>query len=606
MKKNEHPAGGAGNAVKFEAICARLAAIENPVVRELEMKAAIRDLNHECGIEAIRARVKQIIAENRKHAQATVVSQPEDIDRVVTEFDDEYALVSIKGDVRVLREFINNEGHPDFELMKPYAFETWTADQPKITVQHGNKTVEKSAASVWLEHPDHRKYEGGLVFEPGVTEQPIAPGAKWPRHYNLWKGWGVEPSEEGSCELFKAHLLDVHCGGDKELYTHTWNHFAHMFQRPMEKPSTCNAAIGDPGIGKSIVGEIIGKLAGDCYVPVTSELLNGNFNGHMRCAIFVQADEATYAHDKKLAAKLKNNITCTRREINDKGDKVFPVNAFDRYYFTAEKRDGLPVEKGDRRFAMAEPLPTHAEDTKYFGAMVKQMEDGGYRRLMYELMHTDLTDFDCHKCPKTQARARAIQEVADVEVSFMIDIAMTLELWDYDDDGYLKDETLVPCALLRELFFKYAGNRRLPSRATETKLGIMWTKVGIVGGRKMTLTKEIWIDGELFGHGKRLNTYKLPDPQEMRDKLIAEHQLPDDCFAEGAEIPRRPPRTPEGWRRPPIDPLDLDHGGRRHGLARRSKRGKWEKRAETAKPRAEKRPNFAGRSGHGNGASGAH
>ena len=546
MKKSEKPAGGPGpDAAKFEAVCARLAAIENPGVREIEMKAAIRELNHEYGITVIRARVKQIIAENRKHAQKTVVAQPEDIDRMVAEFNKEYAIISIHGDVKVMREFINKEGWLDFELMKPQAFETWTADHPKIAVNgRGNSVVEKSAASVWLSRPDHRKYEGGLVFEPGVAEQPIAPGAKWPRYYNIWHGWGVEPSEEGSCELFKTHLRDVYCCGDYALYAHTWNHFAHMFQRPMEKPTTCNAAIGPPGIGKTMVGEVLGKLVGAGYVPVTSDLLNGNFNGHMKCAILVQVDEATYAHDRKLAAKLKNNITCNKRAINDKGEKVFTVDAYDRYFFTAEKRDALPVEKDDRRLCMTEPLNTHQEDTKYFGAMIEQMKAGGYRRLMHELMTTDLTGFDCHKCPKTQARARAIQEVADVEVSFLIDMAMTLEDWDYDDDGYLKTETLIPCAVLREQFFKYAGARRLNSRSSETKLGIEWAKAGIISGRKVTLKTATWINGKERHYGDRANAYKLPDPQEMRDKLIAEHGLPADCFANGEEILRRPPDTP--------------------------------------------------------------
>jgi hypothetical protein len=597
MKKSKKPAGGSANEAKFQAVCARLAAIKDEGARYIEAKKAIAELNYEYPLGVIQKRVQQIIAENKKAAKTAATDKPEDVGRVVAEFNDEYGIVSINGDVKVVREFINKDGLQDFQLMTPYAFEIWTADHPKIVVQHGNKTVEKSAASVWLEHPDHRKCEGGLVFEPGVVEQPIAPGSKWPRYYNIWKGWGVEPSEEGSCELFKTHLLNVHCCGDKELYTHTWNHFAHMFQRPMEKPTTCNASIGDPGIGKSLVGDIIGKLAGDGYVPVTSDLLNGNFNGHMKCAIFVQADEATYAHDKKLAAKLKNNITCKVRAINDKGEKVFTVNAYDRYYFTAEKRDGLPVEKGDRRFAITEPLNAHAEDTAYFSAMMKQMKAGGYQRLMYELMHTDLAEFDCNKCPKTQARARAIQEVADVEVSFMIDMAMTLELWDYREDGFLKSETLIPCALLRDQFFKYAGSRRLNSRSTETRLGIEWAKAGIISGRKVTLTKETWINGKLLGYGDRVNAYKLPDPQEMRDKLIAERQLPADCFANGAKIQHQPKWEPPP---PPIEPVDLPPIERRPGYAGRAKRNKG------YAGRAERRKGAASRAGRGNGMDAAH
>jgi hypothetical protein len=540
MNKHEKPAGTPGNEVKFQAVCARIAAINDEGMRYIEEKKAIAELNYEYPLGVIQKRVNQIIAENKKAAKAAVAGKPEDINGMVAKFNEKYALISINGDVKVLREFVD-KGRLDFQLMTPQAFETWTADQPKIIMQRGNSIIEKSAASVWLEHADHRKYEGGLVFEPGVKEQPKAPGAKWPWCYNLWHGWGVEPSEEGSCELFKTHLRDVFCAGDTVVYAYVWNYFAHMFQHPMEKPTTAIAGIGPPGIGKSFVGDRIGYLVGDGYVLVTSELLTGNFNGHLKDAIFTQADEATYAHDKKLAAKLKNNITCGKREINDKREKVYRVDAFDRNFFTAEKRDALPVEKDDRRMCITEPLTTHQEDTEYFGVILDELKAGGYQRLMHELMTTDLADFDCHKCPKTQARARAIQEVADVEVGFLIDMAMTLEYWEHDDDGFLEDETLIPCSILRDEFFKYANKRRLNSRGTDTKLGMLWAGAGIVGGQKTRLKQETTINGKTLHYNDRVNAYKLPNPQEMRDKLIAEHGLPIDCFAGGAEIRWRTP-----------------------------------------------------------------
>ena len=537
---------------KFEGVCARIAANENVGVRAVEERAAIAELNHNYNLGEIQARVKQIIKDNKQHAKEARLAPDSDVEEMVDKFNKEYAIVSLKGDVKVVREFVNKKGWRDFELMTTWAFETWVADQPKIVTQRGNAIVERSAASVWLAHPNRRKHEDGMIFEPGVKEQPILPGERWPRYYNIWQCWGVEPSEEGSCDLFKAHLRDVYCCGDEELYTHTWNHFAHMFQKPMEKPTTCNAAIGPPGIGKSIVGDILGILVGPGYVTVTADLMNGNFNGHLKAAILVQADEALYAHDKRVAAKIKNNITCKQREINDKGDKVYMVNAYDRLFCTAERRDGLPVEKDDRRFAITEPLATHQEDTEYFGAMIKQLENGGYQRLMHEFLATDLSKFNPYKCPKTQARARAVQEVADVEVSFLIDMATTLECWNYNDgDGFI-EETYIFCSTLREQFFKYAGTRRLNCRATETKLGMAFAKAGITGGHKQRLKQSTFINGELKPYGFRANAYLLPDPQVMRDKMIAEFGLPADCFKDAEKILRRP----EGQAAPTLAEVD--------------------------------------------------
>ena len=171
------------------------------------------------------------------------------------------------------------------------------------------------------------------------------------------------------------------------------------------------------------------------------------------------------------------------------------------------------------------------------------------------MLATDLSKFDPYKCPKTQSLARAAQEVADVEVGFMIDMATTLEFWDHDEEGYLKTETLVPSSVLRDQFFEYAKRRRLNSRGSDTALGMKWVAVGFVGGRKCVLAESTWINGTLRTIGFRANAYKLPDPQEMRDKLIAEHGLPTDCFKDAAKIRRLPPK-PEA----PLEPDDRATG----------------------------------------------
>ena len=139
----------------------------------------------------------------------------------------------------------------------------------------------------------------------------------------------------------------------------------------------------------------------------------------------------------------------------------------------------------------------------------------------------------------------------DVEVSFLIDMARSLELW--DDDGSedeprrLRLETRIPAVTLRDLFFKYAGKRHLNSRSTETKLGKLWAEMGFIGGVKVRLPQETWINGKSLLSGTRVNGYILPRPEELRARLIERFQLPRDCFADAAEI---------HWVEPP-DPDDI-------------------------------------------------
>jgi hypothetical protein len=530
--------------------------IENIVMIDdaAERYIAEQRLAKDCGIGVgiIRGKVKAILKAlkaNKAGSKKQPLYDDPDLIALFEELNETFAVISMNGAVRVLRE---KEDGKDFELMKDRDFNLWLADQGKIPVS------EKRVAALsvlWLEWPGHRKFDG-VCFEPGVFEPQ---GSK----YNFWRGWGVEPSEQGSCELFKRHLRDNVFPSD-ELYDFAWKLNAHRFQFPRIKPTVAIATIGDEGTGKSYAAEKFGKLHGGGYVPVTRDQLAAPFNGFMQRITFAQYDEAIYAHDHKLVPKIMNEVTCKTRLINDKGEKVVHVNAYDFSWFTANKRDALPALPGSRRWFISDVLPTHKEDTDYFAAIEKELDEGGYERLLWELLHTDLTDFDPNKCPKTEALSRAIQEVLPVEMTFLIDMANTLELWDDDDGDAERDadaprhlvETCVPAVTLRELFFKYAGKRHLNSRATETKLGALWAGFGFVGGVKVRLERETWVNGKLRASGERVNGYKLPDPQELRDKLIEKLQLPKDCFDNGAKFAGARKAEPEARKPHPLDYLD--------------------------------------------------
>lgn len=63
----------------------------------------------------------------------------------------------------------------------------------------------------------------------------------------------------------------------------------------------------------------------------------------------------------------------------------------------------VPTELLDRRFVILDVNPRRARDTKYFGAMIKQMESGGYEALLWYLMNLKI-DIDLRNCmPDTDA-----------------------------------------------------------------------------------------------------------------------------------------------------------------------------------------------------------
>ena len=66
----------------------------------------------------------------------------------------------------------------------------------------------KSAAELWLNHPDRRSYEG-VTFNPNGASDG---------YYNLFQGFSVAPAQ-GDCGLYLDHTQSNICKGDEELYS---------------------------------------------------------------------------------------------------------------------------------------------------------------------------------------------------------------------------------------------------------------------------------------------------------------------------------------------------------------------------------------------------
>ena len=65
----------------------------------------------------------------------------------------------------------------------------------------------------------------------------------------------------------------------------------------------------------------------------------------------------------------------------------------------------IPAGKLERRFFVLDVSPAKQQNTKYFGALVKQLENGGYEALYHDLLYRDLSNFNHRDCPRTDALA---------------------------------------------------------------------------------------------------------------------------------------------------------------------------------------------------------
>ena len=113
MSKHDH-----ASFYAFEAECARVAEYDDPVVRELEIKKAAKTLGHAFSLDEIRKRVNELRRGRKDSAEAAA---PEDSDaaNVIERFNEEYAVISIGGDIFILHERLDEKDRPIYERMKP-------------------------------------------------------------------------------------------------------------------------------------------------------------------------------------------------------------------------------------------------------------------------------------------------------------------------------------------------------------------------------------------------------------------------------------------------------------------------------------------------------
>jgi hypothetical protein len=240
---------------------------------------------------------------------------------------------------------------------------------------------------VWLEHPKRRQYEGVDLIPNAPKELPNG-------KLNLWRGFGVEP-KQGNWELMYRHIRDVLADGDNKAAEYILRFTAWSFQHPGELAEVALVLRGGKGSGKGAFGNAIAKCFGEHGLHIFNQShLTGKFNGHLRSCLFLFADEAFWAGDKKGESVLKGLITERTLMIEQKGiDAVQWLNRL-HMLISANAEWVVPASHDERRFAVFDVSNRYAqgacsdeERRAYFNALFKEIDNGGLAAMLYDLLH---------------------------------------------------------------------------------------------------------------------------------------------------------------------------------------------------------------------------
>jgi hypothetical protein len=370
------PEGGRNNA-----LMSHLGRLRQRGATEAELLEAAFKYNQEEFDPPLDASEVQQVAHNAAQYAVGVQSS----DDAVDELNKRHAIITIGGRVSVLMQ----KGDT-FELMRVADLRTLYAN--RVCAAPDGKI--KSIAEAWLKHPRRRQYSG-IVFEPGGTTTEGA--------WNLWPGWGVMPTP-GDCSLFLEHIHENICTGNEEYARWVLAWIADMFQRPCQKPGTALVFRGSQGTGKTIVGKIIGKLLGRCYVLVASpHLIVGHFNAHLVIVLMLQADEGFWAGDHTAEGVLKDMVTNQTIWIERKGIDAIEFPNYLRLLVTSNNEWVVPAGPMERRFCVMDVSERRMQQSSYFEKLMEQMEHGGYEALLHHLLTLDYSDVDLRQIPRTAA-----------------------------------------------------------------------------------------------------------------------------------------------------------------------------------------------------------
>jgi hypothetical protein len=375
-------------------------------------------------------------------------------DPAVAELNEKYAFV-IAGD----RAAVLEEIETDLRRFRLLPVSTFKLALENRTVEAGEKPVK--LAKYWLEHPRRRQYED-IVF---------APGRDVPSVYNLWRGFAVEP-RAGDCSKFLAHLRDNVCGRNEDHYRWVVAWFADIVQNPARKSGTSLVLRGRQGVGKTIVGQIVGSLLGQHYVLVADpRYVTGRFNSHLVDCLLLHADEGFWAGDRAAEGKLKDLVTGRDHLIEFKGKEPFRVCNHVRLFVTSNSDWVVPAGMEERRFAVLDVGEDHMQDKPYFAAIDAEMDAGGREALLDFLLNYDLRDIDLRTIPKTAALAEQKVSSLTPEQSWWLDVLSSAEL-----PGGCDGAGRCPTKNLFEHCVEHAKQRGFNRRVSKTALGIFLHK----------------------------------------------------------------------------------------------------------------------------------
>lgn len=287
-------------------------------------------------------------------------------------------------------------------------------------------TVKVSAIKTWLEDPNMRCFDSFGVYPPPLSDTCL------PNVYNLWANSPYESqpflheSDEDidmdAVQKFLGHI-SIMCNREASSYDWLLSWFAHLIQRPAEKPEHALTLIGNQGTGKSTIVNTLAKLLGPNKTLETQTPERdvwGAFNSAMTNAILVVLSETDKRNSYGADGKIKALITDPTMVINQKGKDQFEINSFHRVIQLTNSVDPTPTSNDDRRNFILRCNDELKGNISYFKTLNDALaRPHALRSIYWHLKKFDISTWNFRNVPKTKYHLSIIESTKLPTVEFL-------------------------------------------------------------------------------------------------------------------------------------------------------------------------------------------
>lgn len=348
-------------------------------------------------------------------------AEPEPLDDL-EQLNRDFCVVLDGGRSRVLHFEEQRQEKHKRQVASFLSFEDFRNYHMNRFVQVGDKKMP--LGHWWLRHPERRQYRG-LTFKPGSEHEIDG-------RLNLWRGWGVQP-RAGDWSRMKAHIREVLADGSSASATYIMRWIAWTVQHPAERAQAALVFKGMKGTGKGTLGNALCRIFGQHGTHIsTAEHLAGRFNGHLRDACFLFADEAYWPGDKGAEGSLKRLVTEPDLFIEAKGKDGITVPNMLHVMMASNDDWVVPAGEDERRYAVFAVSDARKQEEAWFGPLNAEMENGGYEAMLFDLIGLELSDWHPRRILRTEALLEQQSRGLNAEDAWWCELLENGVLWGSD------------------------------------------------------------------------------------------------------------------------------------------------------------------------------